>query len=147
MSIVYSSFHGLLPSGVIAEVASLSDQVFESPGIDYAWRLTNMPEVSLFCARRAGELVGFKAGYATTQSGYYSWLGAVHPKCRNQGIAGYLTKAQHEWLHARGYSTVETSSRSENSIMARVNFKSGFVVVGTKLESHGLQVLWSKKLG
>ena len=65
---------------------------------------------------------------------------------RRKGIATELTKAQHSWLVENGYSTVETSSRSDNNVMAHVNLRNGFVMQGTKLEPHGLQVLWSKRL-
>jgi predicted GNAT superfamily acetyltransferase len=136
-----------IPQDLISEVASLSERVFETSSIDHAWRLTHMPQVSLFCARQAGELIGFKAGYAIAERKYYSWLGAVHPQWRRQRVASHLAGMQHEWLVAQGFAIVETSSRSENAAMARINLGSGFAAIGTKLEPHGLQVLWSKALG
>ncbi len=146
MTVVCSLHHGDIASTLVAEVVSLSEGIFEPPAIDYSWRLTRMPEVSLVCARQAGVLVGFKAGYAIAERKYYSWLGAVHPDCRNTGVASRLANLQHDWLRERGYASVETSSRSDNAAMARVNLKSGFVVIGSRLEPHGLQVLWSKRL-
>ncbi|WP_161974463.1 GNAT family N-acetyltransferase [Piscinibacter terrae] len=146
MSIDYALHHRDIPPELIAEVASLSEHVFETSTIDHAWRLTHMPDVSLFCARQAGELIGFKAGYAIAERKYYSWLGAVHPQWRRQGVASRLADMQHQWLVERGFAVVETSSRHENSAMARINLHSGFVTVGTKLEPHGLQVLWAKTL-
>jgi ribosomal protein S18 acetylase RimI-like enzyme len=147
VSVTYSAHHGPIALDLVAEIEHLSESIFDPPAIDYAWRLTRMPEVSVFCARQAEALVGFKAGYATAEGKYYSWLGAVRAELRNQGVASRLASMQHEWLQGRGYRTVETSSRSGNVAMARVNLKSGFVVVGSKLEPHGLQVLWSKRLG
>ena len=61
MSVVCSLHHGDIASTLVAEVVSLSEGIFEPPAIDYSWRLTRMPEVSLVCARQAGVLVGFKA--------------------------------------------------------------------------------------
>jgi predicted GNAT superfamily acetyltransferase len=90
--------------------------------------------------------VGFKAGYAMAEHKYYSWLGAVHLEHRRSGIATKLATLQHEWLTSRSYSAVETSCRDGNAVMAKVNLVAGFKVVGTKLEPHGLQVLWSKTL-
>lgn len=146
MPIVYSSHLRKLAPELISEVASLSEQIFEPPAIDYFWRLTRMPEVSLFCAREEGRLLAFKAGYAIAERKYYSWLGAVAPDRRNQGIASELARRQHAWLRECGFSVVETSSRNNNSIMTRINLASGFVMIGTKIEPHGVQVLWSKKL-
>lgn len=146
MPFVYSSHFAPLPASLIDEIAALSQQIFDPPAIDYGWRLGHMPRASVFCARLEGRLLGFKAGYAVAQSKYYSWLGAVHPDARQQGIAGELARQQHAWAAEQGYTTLETSSRDSNAAMARVNWRSGFSVIGSKLEPHGLQVLWAKRL-
>ena len=146
MPIAYSSHLAPLPPSLIGQIAELSETIFSPPPIDYSWRLTKMPEASVFCATFEGRLVGFKAGYAMAERKYYSWLGAVHPDHRRGGIATRLATLQHEWLTSRGYSVVETSCRDSNAVMLKVNLAAGFVVVGTKLEPHGLQVLWSKRL-
>jgi GNAT superfamily N-acetyltransferase len=146
MPIDYSNHFAPLSPSLIDEIAELSQAIFSPPPIDYSWRLTNMPNAGVFCARSDGRLVGFKAGYAMAERKYYSWLGAVHPDHRRHGIATRLTAMQHEWMKARGYSIVEASCRDDNAAMARVNLAAGFAVVGTKLEPHGLQVLWSKAL-
>ncbi|MDP2370819.1 N-acetyltransferase family protein [Rhodoferax sp.] len=135
-----------LPAPLVQELAELSELVFSPPAIDHHWRLGRMPEVSIFYARNEGGLIAFKTGYAIAESKYYSWLGAVHPDFRRRGIARQLTGMQHAWLVARGYCAVETSSRAENRIMAHLNLTTGFVMQGTKVEPHGLQVLWSKRL-
>lgn len=61
-------------------------------------------------------------------------------------MANQLTSMQHQWLVLNGYSSVEPSHREGNSAMARIKLRNGFSVVGTKLEPHALQVLWSKPL-
>ena len=105
-----------------------------------------MPDASVFVALDAERLVGFKAGYAIAERKYHSWLGAVHPDFRNRGIATQLARAQHAWLVQREYSAVETATLAENRAMAKLNLNLGFLVVGSKLESHGLKVLWTKRL-
>ena len=145
MSITYVGHFSPIPASLIAEIAELSETIFSPPPIDYSWRLSHMPDTSVFCATSDGRLVGFKAGYAVAEHKYYSWLGAVHPDHRHAGIATRLTALQHEWLASRRYSVVETSCLDSNAAMAKLNFAAGFVVVGTKLESHGLQVLWSRR--
>lgn len=136
-----------LPALLVQEISELSELVFSPPTIDHHWRLQRMPEVSVFYARSDRRLIAFKAGYAVAQRKYYSWLGAVHPDYRHRGIARQLTGMQHAWLVEHGYGAVETSSRADNSIMAHLNLTTGFIMQGTKLEPHGLQVLWSKRLG
>lgn len=138
--------HGRLSHELVAEVVTLAERVFETTTIDVAWRLARMPEASVCCARQGGVLVGFKAGYAIAERRYSSWLGAVDPAFRRQGIARRLADLQHAWAREAGFFEVQTSCRSENPAMAQLNLQSGFVVVGTRLEAHGLQVLWSKRL-
>ena len=142
----YLSALAPLPEPLLHEVVRLSDLVFGPPVIDHRWRLGRMPEVSIFYVRNEGGLIAFKAGYAFAERKYYSWLGAVHPQYRQSGIASQLTKLQHSWLLENAYSVVETSSRADNKVMAQVNLNNGFVIQGTKLDPHGLQVLWSKQL-
>ena len=130
----------------IDELAALSALVFPGPPIDLRWRLSHMPDASVFVARDGGPLVGFKAGYAIAEGKYYSWLGGVHPSSRGKGLATQLAHAQHRWLRERGYVTVETASRQDNPAMARLNLKLGFAVEGTKAEPQAVKVLWARRL-
>jgi len=128
------------------ELAHLSALLFPGPAIAHRWRLSRMPDASVFIAHDGERLIGFKAGYAVTEHRYYSWLGGVHPDCRQQGIATQLAHAQHRWAAERGYTVVETASRAENHAMARLNMDLGFSVEGSKSEPQGLKVLWAKGL-
>lgn len=145
-AVSYHTVLGTPDADLLEEIAALSDILFDGAKLDHAWRLGRMPDVSVFLARQGGQLIAFKAGYAIGEGRYYSWLGGVHPAFRNAGVAHELTCRQHDWLRSQGFSVVETSSRSENPVMARVNSKNGFSIVGTKQQPHGLQILWSKTL-
>lgn len=146
MSLAYSMAQAPLSPQLIGEIATLSERIFSPPAIDYSWRLTHMPLVTVFCAREAQRLVAFKAGYAVAEHNYYSWLGAVDPDFRRQGIATELARRQQDWLVAQGFRRLGTATLEDNAAMAQVNWRSGFVVVGTRRESYGLQLLWSKEL-
>ncbi len=146
MNIAYSMVLAPLATPLIEEIAALSERVFSPPTIDYAWRLTHMPLVTVCCARHAQGLVGFKAGYAIAEHKYYSWLGAVDPEFRRQGIATELARRQQDWLLARHFRCLETATVEDNAAMAQVNWQSGFTVIGTRRESYGLQLLWAKDL-
>jgi len=63
----------------IVQLSALGDAIFGPSDLDLAWRLGSMPNATVFCAYAAGQLVGFKAGYAMSRNKYYSWLGGVHP--------------------------------------------------------------------
>lgn len=147
MSSEFAAHLGAPSAELLHAIEALSEQVFATRSIDIAWRLGRMPEVSIFTAERAGALLGFKAGYALGAQAYKSWLGAVHPDWRGQGIARRLMEAQHDWLAAQGYRSIETSTRADNTAMARLNELAGFVVVGAREALQGCQLLWVKRLG
>ena len=127
-------------------VTTLSEAVFNQPVKDIGWRLENMPCPSVVCARVAGQLVGFKAGYAMSQSKYYSWLGGVHPSSQRQGIASQLMEFQHRFLGEQGFAVIETAADEGNTSMSQANLKHGFTICGLRNEPHRVQVLFSKGL-
>ena len=131
---------------IVQKLSVLCEVIFGEPIDGIAWRLSSMPDVSVICAYQAGELVGFKLGYAMTQTRYYSWLGGVSPSARRSGVGTKLMELQHGWLIERGYSTIETSTKQENVSMAQLNLKSGFHVCGLRTEPHRTQVLYMKQL-
>ena len=105
-----------------------------------------MPNASAIIARSQTRLVGFKLGYAMTESKYYSWLGGVHVGSRRNGIARQLMRLQHEWAQERGYALLETSTDQGNVAMSLVNLQEGFAVCGTRCEPRRLQILYLKQL-
>ena len=94
------------------------------------WRLTNMPDVTVFAMFNADNLIGYKAGYATGYDRYYSWLGAVHPDFQRQGIARRLMQAQHNWLSASRFTLLETQVSESNKAMLELNLSGGFQISG-----------------
>jgi ribosomal protein S18 acetylase RimI-like enzyme len=134
-------------SGVVERLVALGAAVFGRSDPNYVvWRLTHMPDVSVFCASVDSRLVAFKAGYAVGERKYYSWLGGVHPDLRGQGIASALMDRQHRWLAERGYAVVETAVDQENTAMAQANLRHGFSVCGVRTEPQRVQILFSKAL-
>jgi len=131
----------------LEELIVLASSVFARAEPEYIrWRITSMPHVTLFCAWHDGQFIAFKAGYAMTQTRYYSWLGGVHPDFRRHGIAAQLMERQHAWLTERGYTEVETGVNQKNHAMAHVNLQRGFIVTGVRAEPHRTQILYLKSL-
>ena len=145
MSIDYSLHTAPFDDAFVERLEGLAHAVFGET-IPLAWRLASMPDVSVFVAARDGTPVGFKIGYAMTESKFYSWLGGVDPAHRAQGVASELARRQHRWTAGRGYRLVETSTDVGNHAMTRLNLRQGFAICGTRNEPRRLQVLFIKTL-
>jgi GNAT superfamily N-acetyltransferase len=110
-------------------------------------RLGRITDPCLVAARLDdGSLAGFKLGYRRGSALFYSWLGAVHPHSRRQGIARELTQRQHEWAKAQGYRRIETRTRAVNRAMLILNLAAGFEVYGFENDSSGHAVVSQRKI-
>ncbi|MDZ7686979.1 MAG: GNAT family N-acetyltransferase [Gammaproteobacteria bacterium] len=116
-------------------MSALAQRVFERHDPESMnWRLTRMPDVTVFVAtdwRATGRL---KAGYAATENRYYSWLGGVDPDYRGRGIAGELMAQQHAWLKQTDFKLVETHVAQANDAMVALNLKHGLRITGMFLK-------------
>src|SRR5690242_4001843 len=72
------------------------------------------------------EVLGFKLGYETGVTEFYSWTGGVLPSARKRGIASSLMKAQHDWCREHGYKRIQTKTKNKWREMLILNIKSGF---------------------
>ena len=76
------------------------------------------------------EPVAYKLGYALDSNTFYSWLGAVAPKCRGHGIAQALLNAQEAWVKTNNYQTIKVKSRNCFPAMLSLLIKNGYSIVG-----------------
>jgi GNAT superfamily N-acetyltransferase len=129
------------------ELTQLCEAAFDS--FDPAYLTGRLAGVSDPCAVLAydgdGALTGFKLGYRRGGSLFYSWLGAVHPSARRQGLASALMARQHDWAAKARYSHVETRTRAGNTAMIVLNLKSGFVITGFETDRQGIGVVTQRK--
>ena len=146
MTIAFSLHQAPFDPALLREVTLLARHVFDESTLDLEWRLCVMPQATAVLARDDGRLVGFKLGYAMTESKYYSWLGGVHLSARGSGVARQLMRRQHRWLKEMGCSQVETTTDQGNAAMARVNLQEGFTVCGTRSVPGRTQVIYLKVL-
>jgi len=147
MTVSYSIARAPLKEPLLIEVTGLMQKIFGSYGEqEGSWRFVHMPDATLCQARLNAQLIGFKAGYAHTRSRYYSWLGAVLPEYRRQGIAAQLMASQHSWLRKNGYMSIETSAREKNEAMRRLNKSSGFREVGKRQKGDETDIIYEKHL-
>jgi GNAT superfamily N-acetyltransferase len=109
-------------------------------------RLVHVVDPSLMTARFAnGTLAGFKLGYRRGATLFYSWLGAVHPDSRRQGVAAELMRRQHDWARSQGYTEIETQTRAANNAMIILNLRSGFRIRGFGLDTMGREIVIQRK--
>lgn len=129
------------------ELARLCADSFGS--FDPAYLTERLEHVSDPCAVLArdgeGVLTGFKLGYRRGSHLFYSWLGAVHPSARRQGLASALMARQHAWASRAGYLDVETRTRAVNATMITLNLRAGFVITGFEIDRNGIGVVTQRK--
>ena len=132
---------------LVATIYRISRDVFGSAEEHrIRWRLEHMPDASVFTVLDGADVVAFKAGYAVSDTKYYSWLSGVLPDYRRRGLASTLMERQHAWLAGRGYVLVETAANQENTAMAAVNLKHGFTIAGVRRNPDNTQILFLKPL-
>lgn len=73
-----------------------------------------------------GKIVGFKAWYEENGEQIYSWLGAVHPDFRRQGIASRLMDIQFDQARGDGYSRIALKTHAGHPEMIAFALKEGF---------------------
>ncbi len=112
-------------------LAAFLSPVFEDDWSDYAAKLSGRRALSAFVAFNTDrEIIGLKMGYERNRGVFNSWIGAVSPDFRGEGLAARLMQVQHEWAKEAGFRGIETAARQHNRAMGVVNFKGGFVVSG-----------------
>ena len=122
----------------IEEVVQLSTQIpeFIAPhGIaEYQKRLAGVPSLVLV-AYDDKHPVGFKVGYEREKDGsFYSWMGAILPNYRHQGVAKLLANRQEAWAANQGYQCIRFKTRNRLKAMLLFALKNGFNIVGIVLK-------------
>ncbi len=88
----------------------------------------------LYVAKDEDKIVGFKIWYEDNSGQIYSWLGAIHPDYRENGIASHLIDIQFELSKRLGYSKITLKTHEGHPEMIALCNKKGFVE--TKREPH-----------
>ncbi len=94
----------------------------------YEKRLTGDGQLVLM-AYVDGEVAGCKAGYSLSTDCFYSWMGAVLPQWRQQGIAERLAVQQAQWAQANGYTRIRFKTRNSCRAMLHFALSRGFNIV------------------
>ncbi len=95
----------------------------------YRKRLTDKICLCLVAESEDG-LLGFKVGHETKNpEQFYSWMGGVLPKFRNQGVAEALADYQESWAISNGYKSIFFKTRNRFPSMICFGLKRGFKIV------------------
>jgi len=94
-------------------------------------RIHDVPHLVL-TAHDGYSTLGFKIGYVRDGL-FYSWLGAVNPECRQQGVAKALADAQEEWARLKGYDRIWMKTRNRFSEMLIVAVRRGFKITSIEV--------------
>jgi GNAT superfamily N-acetyltransferase len=73
--------------------------------------------------------VGFKLGYAESESTFYSWLGGVHPEYRRQGIAQDLLTMQEDIMRKSGIKLISFRTYNRFPAMIELGKRNGYHLV------------------
>ena len=147
MTFEYELKTGPISSATVQEIQRLSERVFgnyfETEG---DWRFGHMPDMTVFEARSEGALVGFKIGYALTQTRYYSWLGGVVPEYRRDGVAQALLSEQEERVRGVGYLRIRVKSMRKFPGMLALLQTNGYTLVPARGGADSAKLTFEKRL-
>jgi GNAT superfamily N-acetyltransferase len=87
-------------------------------------------ETLILVALEGAKKVGYKLGYALSDTEFYSWLGAVHPSYRGHGIAKQLLKQQEAWVKNNGFKSIRVKSMNRFPAMLQLLISQGYVICG-----------------
>ena len=130
--------------GSIADVLLIDSQIPEfdlsiSKQQEIKKRLSGAKHLILI-ASVDGEYAGYKLGYELSPQTFYSWLGAVVPQFRRQGIAKALLCYQESWAVESGYSAIEVKSMNRFPAMLQL-------LIANEYRIHGYQDAMEKDAG
>lgn len=138
MTIEYQNIEDPQPGSLLDGAIAVSRAAFDDDVSDYVLdRMKGKSNVLLTVATDNDRVVGYKIGYQENRSRFYSWMGAVHPEYRKQGIASHLMESQHTWCKEHGYKSIQTKTKNTWKNMLILNLKHGFDVIGTYTDSAG----------
>ncbi len=129
---------GSLPADLIKAIDGLGGTVFQVwPLGNHAERLRSEDRFHGLFVWYGDELVALKLGYPEAPDVFYSWIGAVGPAHRRQGIADLLMQRQHDWCRKQGFRRIRSKTKNAFKAMLILNLRHGFNIVSTYTDRQG----------
>ena len=144
----YHHIEGKPKIEVINDINELYHRIFDDADTELLHqRLSEQHDILILTARVDNILVGFKIGYRYNENTFYSWLGGIDLKYRQQGIATQLAKMQEHISKEKGYLKLRTKSMNRFKPMMSLNLKNGFDIVGVYTNEIGqTKIIFEKRI-
>lgn len=145
VSVRFESVEGYPSDSLVTEICGVDDQPY--PPDLFARQLQHQHRFFGCYAYEDSVLIGYKIGYEPRPRYFESFLGAIRPDRRREGIAQHLMELQHKWCLDQGYRYITTTTAASNNAMIILNLKAGFTIVGTLLDrGNNHKVMLQKEL-
>jgi len=120
---------------VIGRIQNLHESIFGQ--LFSIKRLQGKENILILTVWKDDHVIGYKIGYEKNEKYFYSWIGGVHAKFRNQGIASKLMQLQHNWCIDKGFQYIQTKTKNKWRNMLILNLKHDFDIIGTYTDEKG----------
>jgi predicted GNAT superfamily acetyltransferase len=147
-SIKYVNIVGLPGTTAYEDIANLYSDIFEDADeVFFKQRINEYSKLLSVLAYYGNDLIGFKIGYPYNEDTFYSWVGGVLPKNRNQGIAKQLAFLQEHHAKQQGFTKLRTKSMNRFKSMMVLNLKNGFDITKVYTNTKGqTKIVFEKRL-
>ena len=146
-NISYNTIEGIPSEILYHELTKLYHSLFENADLKFfKQRIDEQLEALCVLAYNDKTLIGFKIGYPYNEHTFYSWVGGVHSKYRNQGIAKQLAKLQEDYAKNKGFTKLRTKSMNQFKPMMILNLKNGFDIINIYTNTKGQTKIVFEKL-
>ncbi len=133
---------------VLMDIIDLYVNIFNDADVEFfETRLKENSNSLCVLACSDNKIVGFKIGYPYNENTFYSWIGGVLPKFRQQGIATQLAKTQEDYAKENGFTKLRTKSMNQYKPMIILNLKNGFDITNFYINTKGqTKIVFEKSL-
>lgn len=137
-NINYLSIIGLPDDKVYQDMVNLYSELFEDADLEFfKQRILEHPKLFSVLAYHNDQLIGFKVGYPYNEKNFYSWIGGVFSKYRQQGIGTQMLKIQEKFARIKGFKKLRTKSMNTYKAMLILNLKTGFDITNVYTNTKG----------
>jgi predicted GNAT superfamily acetyltransferase len=146
-SISYKTIEGYLDTKIYQDIVNLYSEIFKDADLEFfKQRIIEHPKLCSVLAYENDNLIGFKIGYPYSEDTFYSWIGGIIPRFRQQGIATQLTILQEDFVRSKGFFKLRTKSMNQYKPMMVLNLKNGFDITKIYTNSKGQTKIVFEKL-
>ncbi len=143
----YIAISGFPDDKVYKDMVNMYSEIFEDADLDFfKKRVEEHTKLLSVLAYLNNQLIGFKAGYPYNKEIFYSWIGGVLPKYRQQGSGTKMVQIQEDFARSNGFKKLRTKSMNIYKAMMILNLKNGFDITNVYTNTRGQTKIVFEKL-